>query len=346
VSRVIGESTVAAGTAERSLPGQQAPQGLLVALALGTVYVVWGSTYLAIRVMVRTVPPLVGAGGRFFVAGLALVVVLRLRRGQGSLRMRPRELAGAGVVGTLLVFGGNGLVTIAERHVPSSLAALLIASEPLWVVALRPLLAERTSRTSVIAIAVGFAGVGLLLLPGARPGGVSVAAMLLVLLAALSWASGSVGSRRLATPPDAFLSTAMQMVVGGGLMLVSGVISGEAGRLHASSFTLDAIAALAFLVIFGSLGAFTAYVWLLQNVPIGKVSTYAYVNPMVAVLLGWLILSEPISATTIAAAALIVASVAITVREESRRAAVRPALASDSEGIGGTPAEPAPVRSG
>ncbi len=310
----------AAAPAARS-PDSPAQPGWLVWLALGTVYIVWGSTYLAIRVMVRTLPPLLAAGARFFVAGLVLALVLRLRRGHGALRLRPAELAGAAVVGTLLTFGGNGLVSVGEQHVPSSLAALLIAAVPLWVVVLRPLIGEHTGRGALVGILAGFAGVALLLLPGAHPAGARIGSMLLIVLASLCWASGSVGSRRLPTPPDAFVSTAVQMLCGGALMAIVGLASGEAGRLHSSEFTLDAILALAYLVVFGSWGAFTAYVWLLQNAPMARVATYAYVNPVVAVLLGWLILAEPISPITLVAAALIVASVAVTVRHDGRRVA-------------------------
>jgi drug/metabolite transporter (DMT)-like permease len=294
------------------------PHAGLVWLCLGTVYVVWGSTYLAIRVMVRTLPPLLSAGARFAMAGLLLATLLAIFRGRQTLRMSARELAGATLVGTLLAFGGNGLVTVAERHVPSGLAALLIASEPLFVIALRPAIGERTNRSALLAILAGFGGVTLLLLPGDHPGGVSIGAMLLIVLAAFSWASGSVASRRLPLPKDGLVSAALQMGCGGAVMLVVALARGEAGQLHASSFTTDSVLAFVYLVLFGSLAAFTAYAWLLRNAPLGKVTTYAYVNPVVAVVLGWLILGESIGWVTLLAASAIVASVAVTVREEGR----------------------------
>jgi len=305
---------VASAPTAPAVPSPAPAPPWLAWLCLGTVYVVWGSTYLAIRVMVRTVPPLLGAGLRYLVAGALLALALRLRRGRGSLGVDRRQVLSAVGVGSFLLFGGNGLVTVAERHVPSGLAALLVASVPLWVVALRPVLGERTGRLALVGTALGFVGVGLLVLPGNRPGGAPLGAMLLVVLAALSWASGSLLSRRVALPREPFLSTAVQMLGGGAVMTVVGAASGELGSAHPGSLSGESIAAFAYLVLAGSLAAFTAYAWLLQHVPIGRVATYAYVNPVVAVALGWLVLGEPIGTLTAVAAALVVGSVAITVR--------------------------------
>jgi drug/metabolite transporter (DMT)-like permease len=285
--------------------------------ALATVYVVWGSTYLAIRVMVETIPPLLGAGVRFVIAGAIFLAFLKARG--TDLRVTRAQLAGAALVGTLLTFGGNGLVTIAEQDVPSGLAALLVATVPLWVVLYRAVARERVTAATAVSVGIGFLGVALLVLPGDRPDGAPLGGVLLVVLAAGLWALGSFWSKKVELPADAFLSTAWQMLLGGAGMVVVGLVAGEAGDVGAGTFALDSVLAFAYLVTFGSLLAFTAYVWLLQNAPISTVATYAYVNPVIAIVLGWAILSEEITPLVVAGAAVIVASVAAVVREESGR---------------------------
>ncbi|MEA2391165.1 MAG: hypothetical protein QOK31_1274 [Solirubrobacteraceae bacterium] len=288
-------------------------------LALGTVYVVWGSTYLAIRVMVRTVPPLLGSGVRFLLAGVVLATWVRLRRGRAATTATRRQLGAAALAGSLLVAGGNGLVSVAERHVPSGLAALIIASIPLWVVLLRVVLAgERAGRLTLVGVAAGFAGVGVLLLPGGRPAGAAFAGIALLLVAAFCWASGSFAAGRLALPADLLYASGVQMVAGGATSLVLGLAAGELGDVHLSRVSNASFAAFAYLVVVGSLVAFTAYAYALQNAPISKVSTYAFVNPVIAVFLGWAILSEDVRPTMLAGAAIIVASVASIVRGEGR----------------------------
>lgn len=291
--------------------------------ALAIVYVVWGSTYLAIRVMVETVPPLLGAGARFVIAGGAMLAWVRLRRPRE--RLTAAQLGACALVGTLLMLGGNGLVTVAERDVPSGLAALLIASEPLWVVVLRALWRERMHRMTLLGVVAGFAGVALLLMPGQRPEGASLAASMLVVLAAMSWAGGSFASPRLRLPEDPLRSTALQMLFGGAIMATIGLAAGEAGGLDLGEVSGDSALAFAYLIVAGSIVAFTAYVWLLRHVPIATVSTYAYVNPAIAVFLGWAILNEAVGATTLAGAAIVVGSVALTVRREGVEREVEPA---------------------
>jgi drug/metabolite transporter (DMT)-like permease len=291
--------------------------------ALGIVYVLWGATYVAIRVMVEDVPPLLGAGLRFAIAGVAMLGFLAARG--RPIRVPARSLGAAALIGLLLPAGGNGLVTVAERDVPAGLAALLIASVPLWVVLLRSTVGgERVNGGTLAGVAVGFAGLGLLLLPGSRPAEATAGGILLVLVAAGSRATGSFLSPRLSLPSDPLVSTGWQMVVGGGAMLVGALVTGEAGDLHLADTATKSLLAFAYLVVGGSLVAFTAYAWLLQNVPISKVATYAYVNPLVAVLLGWALLSEELSVGTLAGAALIVASVATIVRRESKPPAPEP----------------------
>lgn len=293
------------------------PPGWKVWVALATIYIVWGSTYLAIRVMVETIPPLLGASARFLVAGAIFWLFLRLRRGPGAVRVTRAQVIAATATGTLLLGGGNGLVSIAELEVPSGLAALIIASVPLWVVLFRFLSGERPRALTLFGVAIGFAGVAILMLPGERPEGATVTGFVLLLLAAASWATGSYYSRGWPLPPDAIASTSWQMLCGGGVMLVIAVAAGELGDFSFDEVSGRSLAGWAFLVTAGSLMAFTAYVWLLRNAPISKVATYAYVNPMVAIFLGWALLSEEITATIIAGAALIVASVALVVTRES-----------------------------
>jgi drug/metabolite transporter (DMT)-like permease len=286
--------------------------------ALACVYLIWGSTYLAIRVMVEDVPPMLGAGVRFLVAGGAMLAVLAARGHR--VRVPRRALAAAALIGLLLPAGGNGIVTIAEQHVPSGLAALLIASVPLWVVLLRSTVGgERVARGTLAGLALGFAGLAVLLLPGSRPADATVTGVVLVLVAACSWAIGSFLSPRLKMPPDPLVSTAWQMLFGGGALMVGALAAGEPGDLHLAGASAQSLLALVYLIVAGSWVAYTSYVWLLQNAPVSQVATYAYVNPLVAVVLGWAILDEQLTAGTLAGAVLVVASVAAIVTRESAR---------------------------
>ena len=294
-------------------------------LALWTVYIVWGSTYLAIRITVETLPPLLTAGVRFFSAGLIVYGVLLWRRGRASVRVSRTELRSAAVVGAALVLGGNGMVVLAERDVPSSLAALVIASVPLWVVLFRTVTGDRVAGGTLAGVAAGFAGVAILVLPGNRPQGVEFFGLFLLIVAAASWAGGSFVSTRLRLPKDPFLSTAMQMMIGGVWLALTGLAMGEGADIDVAGFSTSSIRAFVYLVVAGSLVAFTAYVWLLQNAPISKVATYAYVNPVIALFLGWIILSEQITTSMLGGAGLIVASVAFIVsREATARRAEAP----------------------
>ena len=290
-------------------------------LALATIYVVWGSTYLAIRVMVEDMPPLLAAGARFLIAGAIMYAWVAWRRPRSARAITGRQLVGAAVVGVLLMFGGNGLVTVAEVEVPSGLAALLIASVPLWVILLRGAFGgERVPTTTLVSVAVGFLGVALLVLPGDRPEDAPLGWSLMVVLAAVLWASGSFIASRVDRPQDLLTTTAWQMLIGGAAMVVVGLAVGEAGELHFADISLDSAAAFVFLVFVGSIAAFTAYNWLLRHVALSTVATYAFVNPVIAVFLGWLILSEEITAFVVAGTAVIVASVAFVVLSSAERA--------------------------
>ena len=285
--------------------------------ALLSIYLIWGSTYLAIRVMVETVPPLLGAGFRFLVAGAIFYAFLRWRRGAAAVRFSRANLLAATVAGTLLCFGGNGLVTIAEQHVPSGIAATLIASVPLWIIVFRRISRDPINRVALLGVLIGFAGVAVLMLPGERPAGLTIGPMLVVVLAAICWATGSYYPRRWPMPADAMLSTALQMITAGAVMVVLGAIFGEFGQVDVTQFSAKSIAGFVWLVTAGSLVAFTAYVWLLKNAPISRVATYAYVNPVVAIFLGWALLSENITSTIVIGGTLIIASVALVVSRET-----------------------------
>jgi drug/metabolite transporter (DMT)-like permease len=284
-------------------------------VALAIVYVVWGSTYLNIRIAVKTMPAFVMGGARFMLAGVLLYAIARFR---GAPRWVTREqFLSCALVGTLLAAGGNGIVNVAEKHIDSGFAALVIAAVPLWVVLMRRVTGERISLSTLASVMTGFVGVGLLLAPGGGGGSDRTLGFVLVLLASFSWALGSFLSPRLPLPSNGLLSTSIQMSCGGLVLALAALVSGEVGRFQPSDVSLDSFLAFAYLVVIGSLVAYTAYVWLLQNAPISRVATYAYVNPTIAIFLGWLILDERVTATTLLGAAIVIGSVAVTVRKET-----------------------------
>ncbi|MDQ3450797.1 MAG: EamA family transporter [Actinomycetota bacterium] len=285
--------------------------------ALVVVYIVWGSTYLAIRVAVEDMPPLLSASARFFTAALLMGTFLAIRSGPSVLRVRLRELRGAAFVGVLLLAGGNGGVTLGEQTVPSGLTALLVAMVPLWVILLRTGSGARPRLLTWLGVLVGFVGLGVLVLPDGGAGGTTTG-ILLIIGATTSWSIGSFLSQRTAMPANPFAATVWEMLAGAIALLVVGLIGGERpsdfGTASGSSWF-----ALGYLVVFGSVVAFSAYVWLLQNAPLSLVATYAYVNPVVAVFLGALILSEPVTAAILAGGAIVVVGVALVVRAERPR---------------------------
>ena len=285
----------------------QAPRPLLIALALGIVYVVWGSTYPAIRVVVEDMPPLLPAGARFAAAAVLLAAGLAARYGPRHLAVSPRQLGGCAVVGLLLPAGGNGLVTLGEsRDVPAGVAALLIASVPLWVIVLRSTTGDRPGARTVAGVLLGFAGLAGLTLTTGLSGTVSFGGSALILLAALSWSLGSWAQPRLPLPKEPFVMAVYEML--------AGAVAGES--IHVSEYSTGSILAWAYLVVFGSIVAFTAYIWVLQHAAISLVTTYAYVNPVVAVTLSWLVLSEPVTLPIAVAGAVVVGSVALVVSSE------------------------------
>ena len=291
--------------------------------ALWLVYVVWGSTYLAIAYVVDTVPPLVGMGLRFVTAALLVAAYVAVRRGPAALRVSRRQLRSAAVVGLLLLLGGNGGVALAESaDLPSGLAALLVAVIPLQVVLLRWLARDRPSAQTVAGVGLGFVGLAVLLLPGARPEGVALVAVLTVVAGAFLWSLGSFYATRAELPADGLTTTAVEMACGGVALLVVGVLRGE--RVDVEAVSTSSLVALGYLVVFGSIVAFTAYSWLLSVAPVSQVATYAYVNPVVAVALGAVLRGEDVTRLTVLGGAITIVAVAVVVREEGRRRA-RPA---------------------
>ncbi len=285
--------------------------------ALGLVYVFWGSTYLAIAYAVDGNPPLLVAGVRSVVAAALLAAYLRVRRGRTAFSGTRRQWLRAGWIGVLLLSAGNGGVTYAEdADLPSGLAALLVASVPLYVVVLRMLSGDRPHPRTLIGVSIGFVGLGLLLLPGSRPGGVSVLPAALVLVAALLWAVGSFQASRWSLPPDPLARTVGQLAGGGIVLLVAGLGIGERAP---STFHASAFWALVYLIVFGSVVAFTAYSWLLGAAPVSQVATYAYVNPVVAVVLGIGFAGESIGRSGVVGGLLTIVAVFVVVSQEGRR---------------------------
>jgi drug/metabolite transporter (DMT)-like permease len=285
--------------------------------ALGLVYVFWGSTYLAIRYAVDGYPPLLTAGARSLIAGVLLAVYVVARRGRAPFRATRRQWGWSAVIGLLLLTGGNGGVTLAEdSDLPSGLAALLVACVPLFVVVLRAVTGDRPQPRTLLGVAIGFVGLAFLLLPGSRPSGVSLTAALTVVGASLLWSIGSFQASRVSLPADPLVTTVAQML-GGALGLL--VVGSAAGETLPGTFHLGATVALAYLVVFGSVVAFTAYSWLLGVAPVSQVATYAYVNPVVAVVLGALVAGEHVTVTSVVGGLITVVAVFVVVSEEGRR---------------------------
>ncbi|MFD8752776.1 EamA family transporter [Kitasatospora sp. NPDC059577] len=306
-------------------PADARPAGRLggaVWLALAVVYVVWGSTYLAIRIAVETMPSFLSAAARFLVAGFLLVGYLLVRQGPAGLKVSGRQLASAALVGLLLLTGGNGLVVLGETSVPSGLAALLVAAVPLWMVVLTAFGGERPKAAELAGVLLGLVGLGVLSAP-AIGGSVAPLGVVLIICATLLWAAGSFASKKVPMPGNVLAASAYQMLAGGFCNLLIGLVRGEQRGLDLAAVSGRSWLALAYLVLFGSLLAFTAYAWLLRSAPLTLVATYAYVNPVVAVLLGWLVLAEPLTGPTLAGGGIVVAGVCLVV-SVSRRPGRRP----------------------
>ncbi len=294
------------------------PMRWRIVIAFAAIYLIWGSTYLAIRFAIETIPPYLMGGLRFLIAGSLLYAVLRWRGVKAPSRVQWRA---ALIVGGLLLWGGNGGVMLAEQYVPSSLAALIIAMVPLWMVLLNWGWGDRLrpNAGTALGVGLGLVGIGLIAAPGqaGAEGAVNPIGLLILVGASLSWSIGSLYSRKAALPSNALLSTSMEMLAGGVLMSIAGLLLGEGGQIRIDHVSLLSLSALGYLVVFGSLIGFTAYVWLLKVSTPARVSTYAFVNPVVAVFLGWLFAGETLSLRVLTAAAIIIAAVMLITLNQS-----------------------------
>jgi drug/metabolite transporter (DMT)-like permease len=287
---------------------------LLLVAAFAAIYIFWGSTYLAIKYAIETLPPFLMAGSRFVIAGSILYVWARFSKDYekpGFVHWRTSF-----IVGTLLLLGGNGGVVLAQHYISSSLAALLVATEPFWIVLLSWLWLKgaRPNWKVALGLLVGFVGV-YLLIGGqgntVKSGTEQILGAFLVIAAAFSWATGSIYGLRATTPKSSLLTSGMQMLSGGIVLTLVGTLKGEWTNFNVADVSTNSWFALVYLIIFGSLISFTAYSWLLKNAPPAKVATYAYVNPVIAVFLGWLVAGESFTTQILVGAGIIVGSVAL-----------------------------------
>ena len=308
---------------QSTTPSIRVPRGesIKLALAFVAIYLIWGSTYLAIRYAVETIPPLVAAGIRHTIAGGVLLAWACVR---GYRPRREHWIAGV-VLGALFFFVGHGTLHWAEQHVASGLAALLIATEPMFILVLAWASGQqRISRISALGLVFGVVGVAILTGAEVSAKNASLIGLLAVLLGSLSWSAGVVISPRLKLPTDALARTAVPRVCGAVMLLATAGMTGEFRGLHWSAISLKSIFGLGYLIVFGSIVAFTAYTWLLQRVPPAVVATHTYANPVVAVLLGWLLASEPLTARVAIASVAILGAIMLIRRGE--RATERPVV--------------------
>lgn len=286
----------------------------ILILAFASVYIFWGSTYLAIKYAIETLPPFLMAGARFMFAGGVLYIASTFSK--DFERPTFAHVKTSFIVGTLLLLGGNGGVVIAQHCIPSSVAALLVATEPFWIVILSWLWlkGERPSWKAVLGILVGFAGVWLLISGRSGGGGFENGQLLgaiAVVAAAAMWATGSIYGLKATTPKSSLQTAGMQMLAGGAMLFIAGSIRGEWATFDAAAVSARSLAGMVYLIVFGSLVGFTAYSWLLKNAKPSNVATYAYVNPVIAVVLGWLIASESMTGMMLVGAGVVVGSVVL-----------------------------------
>ncbi len=303
------------------MPSTPAPSGrLLVALAMLILYVVWGSTYLGIAVAVDTIPPFLMASFRFLLAGSVLLAWTLARERRAFAMPSLRELRDSSIVGALLLGGGMGMVALGELTVPSGIAALVIAMMPLWVAVFgRVLLGERLPGLAVGGIVVGLAGVTFLVWPFGGGAGYDLAGLVAVTLSPIFWSLGSLFSaHRARQPARPLLATSIQMLAGSATLAILALFGGEWGSFRVEAISTDSIVAFVYLTFIGSLLAFTTYVWVLRKAPLPLIATYAYVNPVVAVALGALVLAEEVTPRTLIAGAIIVFAVAVIITTRGR----------------------------
>jgi drug/metabolite transporter (DMT)-like permease len=324
----------------------RAPSIALIWAGILVLYFVWGSTYLGIRVAIDTIPPFVMAGVRFVIAGSVLLGWSALREGRSLVWPTAREWRDTAIVGALLLLGGMGLVSWGEQTVPSGIAALMVAMMPVWVAVLSwVFLRERLAPAAIVGIVVGIVGVGILVGPEGAPAENSdPTGVLALILSPISWAIGSLYSaNRARLPSRPLVATGGQMLTGGILLSLVGLGTGEWAAFRPASVSIDSLVALAYLTVVGSLLAFTTYAWLLRVAPLPFIATYAYVNPVVAVILGTIILDEPLSPRTLVAGAVIVFAVALIITARGRmRAPARSQTSSRDDASGRSEVSAAP----
>jgi drug/metabolite transporter (DMT)-like permease len=300
--------------------GQGRSQSIKIALAFSAIYVIWGTTYLAIRIAIETIPPFLMAGTRFLIAGSLVFIFLLIK---GVPLPRRFHWRSAVIVGALLLLGGNGLVTWSEQEIPSGMAALVVATVPMWMMLFEWLIfrGKAPNKQIVIGVLIGFLGIFLLIGPAQLMGNTDFGtfSLMVLMMAPILWSFGSLYSRKVKLPDNVFMSTATEMLAGGIIMLFVGLIVGETSQLKISQFSLRSMGAMLYLMVFGSIVAFTAYLWLLKTVQPSKVATYTYVNPIIAVFLGWFILNETITPLSIIAIVAIVLSVVLITTQRKKQ---------------------------
>jgi len=336
--------TITANPLDGHLP--RAPSPAKLATAFAAVYILWGSTFLAIRFAVATIPPFFMAGMRHLLAGVILYPLARLRSGEAPSRA---NWYAAFILGALLLVAGNGAVSWAEQTVPSGVAALLVATVSLWMVVLEWLRpgGMRPTAGVIVGLTLGFVGMIFLVGPANLLGGLSSGSRVnpagagVLLAGSLCWAAGSVFSRHLHLPKHPLLGAAMQCLAGGALLYALGFASGEASHMAWQKISLRSALAVGYLVVFGSLLGFSAYSWLLRAAPPSRLATYAYVNPVVAMFLGWAVAGERITARTLLSAAVILTAVVLVIAARQHATAVTPAKeAPGSEPFAESPLSP------
>ena len=295
------------------------PSPVRIWIAIISVYIVWGSTYLAIRFAVQTMPPFLMAGVRFLISGSVLYLARRI---WGDPKPTGQEWRSASIIGIFLLVCGNGGVVWAEQWVVSGVAALLVATAPLWMIIIDTLhpRGHKSGPKVILGVILGFAGIFILIHPfqSMRQGDIHLIGALVLILASLFWSIGSLYSRQAKLPSSSLLGTGMEMLAGGGGLLLLGILSGEMRQLNWGAISKESWLGLIYLIVFGSWIGFTAYTWLLRTAPTPLVSTYAYVNPIVAVFLGYFIAGEPLTVRILIATVLVVGSVAlITITQQN-----------------------------
>jgi drug/metabolite transporter (DMT)-like permease len=310
------------------------PKRTLVIIAFAALYLIWGSTYLGIRFAIETIPPFLMAGARFVLAGS---IMYAIAWSQGIGKSTWANWRTSLIIGACLLLGGNGGVTISEQYIDSGLAALVVAIVPIYIVLLGWMtgMARRPTPIMWMGLAGGFVGVGVLFGPGlhlhSAAGRNPAIGISILLVTSFIWSAGSLYSRWAKHAPSPFLTAAQQMICGGILLLLAGIVTGEVPQFHPRSISVLSLFSFIYLVIIGAVVGYTAYIWLLRHCDPAKVATYAYVNPIVAVLLGTLFAGETLSARTFVAAALIIGSVAMIITAQQLRARAEPALSAALE---------------